>query len=455
MWRRGAGGTGLEDLERRWLWRVTAPMCALVGLVGCVHVGPDRPSQPIKPDLPQVASRQSGSTSPLTLEDTFVVSEAVEVEAVEVEAVEVEAVEVIEPIPEAASICPGWDEGQRLALSVASPRQVPRVASLTFDDGPDPDKTPKILDILSSVGAPATFFVTGSSINAQTYGLLQRMVTDGHMLANHGYFHSLGLVVHRDREGRSLIGRNLLVNQAVVDVALLARSTEDFKALHGRLFGGTSPNSRRRVLVRDWPALLEAWGEILDERASGKSPAPMHFVRLPGGAPYVGKHWRGVHIKATDDELARLGLVHVLWHSGVGDSDPWRSVEDLRDPIRLGAALDKAVIEGGIITLHDRAPVAHLRNVLWRRASQVEFVELDHYLERAYGCTAAQARVRLWLHHTDAFDGSLCPWFCAGGGDKPAPPETVGLSGGDRGDLPVNAEEPEDAPLPGEGRREP
>ena len=37
----------------------------------------------------------------------------------------------------------------------------PRKIALTFDDGPDPDVTPRILDILDRERVPATFFITG------------------------------------------------------------------------------------------------------------------------------------------------------------------------------------------------------------------------------------------------------------------------------------------------------
>ena len=48
---------------------------------------------------------------------------------------------------------------------------------LTFDDGPDPDYTPKILDTLRDTGVPATFFVIG--MNAENHPeLLRRMVNE-------------------------------------------------------------------------------------------------------------------------------------------------------------------------------------------------------------------------------------------------------------------------------------
>ncbi|MDQ0090065.1 peptidoglycan/xylan/chitin deacetylase (PgdA/CDA1 family) [Paenibacillus anaericanus] len=60
--------------------------------------------------------------------------------------------------------------------------------ALTFDDGPDPIYTPKLLDLLELYGAKATFFVVGS--NAEKYPeLVQRMHEEGHLIGIHNYVH--------------------------------------------------------------------------------------------------------------------------------------------------------------------------------------------------------------------------------------------------------------------------
>jgi len=65
-----------------------------------------------------------------------------------------------------------------------------RVVYLTFDDGPDPSLTPRILDVLAVHHVQATFFVVGS--NARRHPeLLRRIVREGHALANHTMTHDL------------------------------------------------------------------------------------------------------------------------------------------------------------------------------------------------------------------------------------------------------------------------
>ena len=66
--------------------------------------------------------------------------------------------------------------------------QVAKKLALTFDDGPDPEWTPQILDILKAKHVPATFFVIGSNMEAHP-GLVQRMLADGHEVGNHTYTH--------------------------------------------------------------------------------------------------------------------------------------------------------------------------------------------------------------------------------------------------------------------------
>ncbi len=65
---------------------------------------------------------------------------------------------------------------------------VPRKIALTFDDGPDPEYTPRILDELKKANAPATFFVVG--LNGELLpDLLKRELSEGHEIGNHTFTH--------------------------------------------------------------------------------------------------------------------------------------------------------------------------------------------------------------------------------------------------------------------------
>jgi peptidoglycan/xylan/chitin deacetylase (PgdA/CDA1 family) len=68
------------------------------------------------------------------------------------------------------------------------PRNRRRVA-LTFDDGPDPEVTPAVLDALAQRGGRATFFSIGRALEEHPE-LARRLVAEGHELGNHSWRHS-------------------------------------------------------------------------------------------------------------------------------------------------------------------------------------------------------------------------------------------------------------------------
>ena len=64
----------------------------------------------------------------------------------------------------------------------------PNEVALSFDDGPDPKWTPKILDILKKYDVKGTFMMIGAE-GQENIGLMQRVQREGHEVGNHTYFH--------------------------------------------------------------------------------------------------------------------------------------------------------------------------------------------------------------------------------------------------------------------------
>jgi peptidoglycan/xylan/chitin deacetylase (PgdA/CDA1 family) len=60
--------------------------------------------------------------------------------------------------------------------------------ALTFDDGPDPDATPAVLDALAAAGARGVFFLVGEQVVAHPE-LARRVAQEGHVVALHGFRH--------------------------------------------------------------------------------------------------------------------------------------------------------------------------------------------------------------------------------------------------------------------------
>lgn len=78
------------------------------------------------------------------------------------------------------------------------------VAALTFDDGPDPAVTPRVLDLLEAHGARATFFVIGEAAVASR-PLLWRMRSDGHAVGNHTWSHQPMSTLTRSQRRREIL----------------------------------------------------------------------------------------------------------------------------------------------------------------------------------------------------------------------------------------------------------
>lgn len=64
-----------------------------------------------------------------------------------------------------------------------------KVVYLTFDDGPYPPETERVLDVLRERGARATFFLIGSKVSGND-AVLRRMLEEGHALGLHTYSHA-------------------------------------------------------------------------------------------------------------------------------------------------------------------------------------------------------------------------------------------------------------------------
>ncbi len=63
-----------------------------------------------------------------------------------------------------------------------------RLASITFDDGPNPIATPRILDVLKADDVKATFFILGRHADRWP-DLVKRVADEGHQIGNHGWYH--------------------------------------------------------------------------------------------------------------------------------------------------------------------------------------------------------------------------------------------------------------------------
>lgn len=109
--------------------------------------------------------------------------------------------------------------------------------AITFDDGPHPDFTPKVLKLLEKYNAKASFFCVGQQV-IQFGAITKDIVDGGHTIGNHTYSHSNAF---------GFLG----TQKVLVELQKTNKTIKDITGLHAKLyrpaFGVTNPNINRAV----------------------------------------------------------------------------------------------------------------------------------------------------------------------------------------------------------------
>ena len=105
----------------------------------------------------------------------------------------------------------------------------PRVA-LSFDDGPHPDATQRVLDALGELGVKAAFFVIGRNIE-RAADVVAHAHSEGHLIANHTYEHAhLGTLRWRSYWRREIERTDAIIEQVIGRRPALFRPPMGFKS---------------------------------------------------------------------------------------------------------------------------------------------------------------------------------------------------------------------------------
>ncbi|HWR47630.1 MAG TPA: polysaccharide deacetylase family protein [Pseudonocardiaceae bacterium] len=149
----------------------------------------------------------------------------------------------------------------------------PAGVALTFDDGPDPEGTPAVLDALDQLGWTATFFMLGEQVKRYPE-VAAAVVAAGHEAAVHGFSHRNHLA-----RGPADVHRDVARAVAVVTAATGMRPTW-FRPPYGVLTLGSLIAARRAGLR---PVLWTAWGRDWEARSPAQVADTVGGQLRPGG----------------------------------------------------------------------------------------------------------------------------------------------------------------------------
>ncbi len=159
--------------------------------------------------------------------------------------------------PAAAAAVPGVAGAFGISLRLASPRGI----GLTFDDGPHPEGTPAVLELLAGAGARATFYLVGEQVDRWP-ALAAEIAAAGHEIGVHGYRHTLLL----RRTPRSLADDYARAEASIG--AATGGELRSYRPPYGVFSAAGLVLSRRRGWApqlwshwgKDWPASATAQG---------------------------------------------------------------------------------------------------------------------------------------------------------------------------------------------------
>jgi peptidoglycan/xylan/chitin deacetylase (PgdA/CDA1 family) len=183
-----------------------------------------------------------------------------------------------------------------------------KVLYVTFDDGPIPELTPWVLDVLKEHGAKATFFCMGRNVEAHP-ALFQRLLDEGHSVGNHTWDHPSGW-----RSGRVDYLRSVLRCQRYTRTNL-------FRPPYGRATNAQINSLRKQFTLVMWDVLAGDFEErmtgddcfaVVRDKARAGSIIVFHDnllseIRMKHALPLVLKHFKALGYRFDPLPMRTMG----------------------------------------------------------------------------------------------------------------------------------------------------
>jgi peptidoglycan/xylan/chitin deacetylase (PgdA/CDA1 family) len=188
----------------------------------------------------------------------------------------------------------------RSRFMVCAPRSS-RAVCLTYDDGPHPEYTPRLLDVLATHGIRATFFVIGRE--AEKYPeIVRRAVVEGHEIGNHTWSHDEPRHVSAQQLAEELKRTNELLG------AIVGKGIHLFRPPLGKLTLAklrVAWHAEHRVVLwnTDWKDYACVRAAELESRAAAWNPTAGDVVLLHDNRP-----WAHAAVQTIVDRAQGAGL---------------------------------------------------------------------------------------------------------------------------------------------------
>lgn len=181
----------------------------------------------------------------------------------------------------------------------------PRELALTFDDGPNPAWTPRLLDILASYQVRATFFQLGSRAAAEPE-LVRRVVAAGHLIGNHSWSHP-NLALSSSTRVREELKRSRECLEQIAGVAV-----RFFRPPFGARRPGVLRTAREMGMVPVlWNAMTSDWSEPSAEVIAKRLTAKIDRLERQGRAANIALH-DGGHLETAANREASVTATEKL-----------------------------------------------------------------------------------------------------------------------------------------------
>jgi len=193
------------------------------------------------------------------------------------------------------AVHPRFEDWKREGIIITKVDTAAKAVALTFDDGPQPGVTPRLLNILQRHDAQATFFVLGLQAEKHPQ-IVKNAIKHGNEIANHGYSHKFSRYNH--------------LSYAVTDIEKARQTIKSITGVNNRLFRppggflsedmvGYCREERLKIIAWTWNQDTKDWTSISGRQIAGhilQNLEPGQIIILHDGGANRGEMLKGVEI---------------------------------------------------------------------------------------------------------------------------------------------------------------